>query len=54
MPVKSSWFRQDWMRYVILGIAGGMVFIVMFAGVFVEVIISEMRKQVAGVIYGVW
>lgn len=40
------WFRQDWMRYIIFGVASGVIFTILFAGELIEVAISEMCAYV--------
>lgn len=46
------WFRQDWMRYIIFGVAGGIIFTILFAGVLIEAAISEMCAYVGYLIIG--
>lgn len=46
------WFRQDWMRYIIIGVAAGGALAVLFAGVFVETLISESRRYIGSLIIG--
>lgn len=36
------WFRQDWMRYIIFGVASGFIFTVLFAGTLIQEVVSEM------------
>lgn len=44
------WFRTDWMRYVLLAVAEGILFAVVFAGTIMEVALGGLRAKVGGMI----
>lgn len=45
------WFRTDWMRYILLAIAEGIMFAILFAGAIVEVTIGGLRAKVGEIIF---
>lgn len=45
------WFRTEWMRYILLAIAEGILFAILFAGAIVEVTLAGLRAKVGGIIF---
>lgn len=46
------WFRTDWMRYILLAVAEGILFAILFAGAIVEVTLALLRAKVGSIILG--
>ena len=44
------WFRTDWMRYILLAIAEGIMFAILFAGAIVEVTLAGARAKVGRIV----
>lgn len=45
------WFRTEWMRYILLAIAEGILFAILFAGAIVEVTLASFRARVGSFIF---
>ncbi len=44
------WFRTEWLRYILLAIAEGILFAILFAGALVEVTLGSLTAKVGSII----